>query len=226
MQWMTSRAALSALIRFDADLAGMFFGGPDGFVIGAAPAGWATTAVQKYTSHAAYLADPAAASHRWVLYDTEAWPDTPTIEQQHPREYLIRFADQAHVLGAKVIEAPARTLCGVAGGDFHGTGRLSVTYIQKQVARACFLADVYHCQAQAEQFDYAAYQALVTGARGQTPPGQVMWAGLTTMRPGNTAAQLVDCHKIAADAGATGFWLNAHADEAPMLAEALTKMTP
>jgi hypothetical protein len=230
--WMIGSDGLAGIAKASEALAAKFFNTPDAYVIGHPPViphGWVCNPVVDYNSFAKYKADPKAAQYRWVLYDPEKWVNTPLDEQMHPHlipgrppkpGFLDQFATLAHKRGSKVIETPARDLCAVAGGDFHGSGGIDASYLSKRVAAACHLADVFECQAQADQHDLALFTKLVMGSKAQLQPWQPIWAGLTTLRKDSTAAQVRECYD-AVVAEVDGFWLNTYGASVSIAAEFL-----
>lgn len=221
--WMIGATPLSALNDLDPSLAAQFFNRPESYVIsGDPPAGWSTTPVTVYSAFRDYVkASPA--SH-WVLYDPEKWSLTPPIERQHPKAFLTAFAELAHARGHQVIVTPARDLMSVAGADCSsrttGLGT-DAAYLACRIPAAGALADVFECQAQADQLHVTAYRSLVQGAKKQTRAGQPFWAGLTTLR-GHPVSAIVECYEAVARI-VDGFWLNTSAETISDAAEFLSR---
>jgi hypothetical protein len=219
--WLIGQAGLNALRDEDPHLAGKVFNRAGSFVIGMPPAGWDTVPVASYHSYAAY-AEARVSQYRWVMYDPEAWSDTPLVEQQHPVAFIAAFATLAHARGQKVIAAPARDLVTVPGADY-STRTFGQTvdgaFLAAGLPAACAVADIYHCQAQANQRSAVVYTALLDSAIGQLPAAFPVWAGLTVLRA-DPVASVVACYQ-AARAKVDGFWLNTGQDTAGPAAEFL-----
>src|SRR6266568_457731 len=83
--------------------------------------GFAANAVLVYDSYAQFAADlqSGAISHayKWVLYDPEEWPQTPTAEQLNPIKYLAQFGQLAHAHGYKVTAGGLDDLVPVRVGE-------------------------------------------------------------------------------------------------------------
>jgi hypothetical protein len=84
--------------------------------------GYVTTGCLRYTSEAQLVADvnngvipnttyPAGSC---LVYDNEAWTQTPTAEQQDPETYMPAFAAEAASIGDYSIETPALDLGNVS----------------------------------------------------------------------------------------------------------------
>lgn len=217
--WLIGDGGLQALARENEPVAAKFFNAPTSFVLGSPPAGWATVPVKNYASFAVYQADTV--QRPWVLYDPESWTLTPHAEQLDPAAYLSQFAALAHSRGAKVIATPARDLTAVTGSKAaRQAGETTDAAYLRTLPSACYRCDVLECQAQADQHNVTAYRALVAGAKAEIPPCQPLWAGLTTLRKGNTPAQLHACYEAVAPI-VDGFWLNTDGPTAGIAAQFL-----
>ncbi len=177
--------------------------------------GFAANAVLVYDSYAQFAADlqSGAISHayKWVLYDPEEWPQTPTAEQLNPIKYLAQFGQLAHAHGYKVIEAPGRDLGNVARSGSACPEQPGETldhwYIRCDIAGAAAAAsDVYVLQDQVNTTDLAAYGALFSGARQQAlaaSPRAVVDSELSTNY--GTASQMA---AAARSVNADGFYVS------------------
>lgn len=212
--FMMARALLMALIAAHPALAHHFFDTPRSIVIGKAIPGYAAQSIKTYNSYAAYLAD--ATPHSFVGYDNESWVATPLNERLNPTAYMAAFAELAHARGAKVMLMPARDLLGVPG-------TLWTSYLA-DAPQAASVADVYEIQAQALQTKgVAAYASFVKSAVGNAKPGQPKWAGLTTDRAGDTAAQMFACYE-ATKGEVSGYWLNSTSATLPIVVRFLREV--
>jgi hypothetical protein len=183
------------------------------------PAGSAATATLIFRSYARFRADVRAhrlsPAIRAVVYDPEKWSFTPIREQLHPRRYLRAFAALARATRLRVVEAPARDLVAVPGASCVRAARETVdaAYLRcRLVGVAAAVSDAVDVQAQADQPDELRYVRLVDAAEAQaraSNPHVVVLCGLTTMRPGDTVANLT-ADAIAVRATVDGYWLNMH----------------
>lgn len=132
------------------------------------PSPWVTTPVIKYSSYQQFVTDVAAgvipSAYKWVMYDTENWPQTPAnsgqntepaAEEQDPWTYMADFITAAHGAGYRVILAPSRDLADVTG-TVHalGTGQSAENWeIANNIhgAAAAAGAEIVHIQAQGDQ---------------------------------------------------------------------------
>jgi hypothetical protein len=79
------------------------------------PSSWGVTYFKRYTSHAQFVSDIAAQGTippevKIIVYDNEAWPQTPSGEQADPITYAKRFAELAHQHGYQFMNTPAENL--------------------------------------------------------------------------------------------------------------------
>ena len=153
---------------------------------------------------------------RAVIYDSEHWAQTPSIEQLDPAGYYLQAATVVHAHGLIFIATPAMDLVNAAGGkaadpaqDFLARG------IDGSVAT---YADVVDVQSQSLEEDTAAYRDFVLRAAAQIKsanPAVTVIAGLSTNPRDSaiTSGMLVsDMTSVAGTA--SGFWLNIP-DEGP-----------
>lgn len=227
-RWLTGSGSLTQIAAISRRDARHFFNSSRSFVIGHAVSGYAAANVADFKS---YVAFGKAVGHlsrgRWVLYDNEHWSSTPVDEQRHPATYMRKFARLAHQHGLKVIEAPARDLMSVPGGDCtRQQGQTTdKAYLACGLARDARHADIYEIQAQADQPSESTYARFVKAARRQAlaaNPHLVLLAGLTTDR-GGSAAQIFACWK-ATHALVAGYWMNTNAGTVRVATDALTRI--
>jgi hypothetical protein len=177
--------------------------------------GFAANAVLVYDSYAQFAADVQngviGPSYKWVLYNPEEWPQTPTAEQLSPARYLAQFGRLAHSHGYKVIEAPGRDLGNVARS---GSGcpelsgeTLDHWYVRCGIAGAAAAAsDVYVLEDQVNTTNLAAYDALFSSARQQAlaaNPQAIVDSELSTNY--GTASQMAAAAK---SVNADGFYVS------------------
>jgi len=146
-----------------------------------------------------------------VLYDPEAWPFTPTAEQQNPVQAATSAAAMAHAHGIRLIVAPALDLTtvlatGATGPDWRQFLDLDL------VGRLAKVADVVELQAQSLEQDTRVYIAFVQAAAAQASaarPGIDLLAGLSTNPPGvPIEAQQLTAAIQATRSVVDGYWLN------------------
>jgi hypothetical protein len=123
--WIMTAGNVQSLSLTDSSTAAYFFNTPTAYGAGASlvktpvQARYATTPVLSYTSYAQFSSDiqgnRITYPYKWVMYDPEAWAQTPVSEQQDPVRYMTLFGQLAHANGLKVIQAPALDLAWVPG---------------------------------------------------------------------------------------------------------------
>jgi hypothetical protein len=167
---------------------------------------------------------------RTVMYDPEAWADTPTPEQLDPGVYFRRFASLGHAQGWTVIITPHPNLTSVRGATCATQGDESTmdAYVRCGIAaKAARYADVVETQAQQLQGDPAAYRSFVVRtaeqARGANPRVRVI-AGITTGR-GFTPAQMFDAWSAVRDV-VDGYYLSIAGNERLGVALRFLRMLP
>lgn len=227
-RWLTGSGSLTEIATMNRRDARHFFSSSRSFVIGHAVPGYAAAAVTDFKSYAAF-GKVIAHLHRgqWVLYDNEHWSFTPVAEQRHPATYMRRFAHLAHQHGLNVIEAPARDLMSVPGGDCtRQPGQTTdKAYLACGIPQDARFADIYEIQAQADQPTASSYASFVKAARRQAlgaNPHLVLLAGLTTDRAGSPA-QIVACWKVTNKLLA-GYWMNTNTATVRVATNALTRI--
>ena len=207
------------------DLYAYFAGDTRSFLKANAGTVSAMTPVTGYTSYATFAHDIAMGQlvrGSWVLYDLESWDQSPDNEKHSPRGFLRQFSQVAHTLGLHTIVAPGIDLCDVAGSDVHALPGEPAwkAYMRTGIPAACDGADIFLCQSQQQQADRANFGTLLREASSQTP-GTVMFGGLTTDRPEDTAGNYAAAYFSGIGSGANGFWHNSTAGTFPMLTDAL-----
>lgn len=222
-RWLITNPMLSALAGLDAGLAAYFFDAPGAFVLGGAVAGYSAQAVAGFESYQTFSQKVASVTSKWVMYDNENWPATPTIEAQHPGQYMQEFASLAHLHGLKVISAPAQDLVYVAGADCGIQSGESAwqAYLRCEIPELAQYADILEIQAQADQPTVATYADVISTAKAQVralAPDIGLMAGLTTDR-GGSAEEIFAAWQASV---VPNFWINTQAATVSVAAAALT----
>lgn len=227
-RWLTGSSSVTEIAAMSRRDASHFFNSSRSFVIGHAVKGYAAAPVADFKSYAAF-GKTVGQLHRgqWVMYDNEHWTFTPVGEQRHPATYMRKFANLAHQHGLKVIEAPARDLMAVPGGDCtRQPGQTTdKAYLACGIPKDARYADIYEIQAQADQPTTSGYAAFVKSARRQALAANqnlVLLAGLTTDR-GGSPAQILACWK-ATNKLVAGYWMNTNARTVRAATNALTQI--
>jgi hypothetical protein len=227
-RWLTEAGSLTRMAAISQRDALHFFNSANSFVLGKAVSGYAAAPVAGFRSYQKFAqAVGQLHSGQWVMYDNEHWSHTPVKEQRDPAAYMRRFAQLAHRHGLKVIEAPARDLMSVPGGDcIRNSGQTTdQAYLACDIPKDARYADIYEIQAQADQPTASSYTSFVKAARRQALRANshlVLLAGLTTDR-GGSATQILACwkatHKLVA-----GYWMNTNAGTIHVAVNALTRI--
>jgi hypothetical protein len=229
--WLIGQAGFDALRAKNPQIATHYFNNPSAFIIGWVPSAWKAQSIREYTSFKDYVTDKREPAPL-VMYVPEAWtgitpPPTPLIEQQHPAAMIRTFAAAAHDKGQKLLVAPARDLMTITGADYSIATKSEIVkdaFLSSGLPGDCGTADVYICQAQADQDNTAEYTAFINAARSQLPPGFPVWAGLTTMR-GDSVGAMVACWRATHDI-VQGYWLNTTKTTIEVAAEFLDAVNP
>jgi hypothetical protein len=145
-----------------------------------------------------------------VLYDSEAWSFTPTVEQRNPALYYRQAAAAAHGAGLIFIAAPALNL--VARSTSASVTRNQAFLAQGLPQAVAAGADVYAIQSQSLERQASSYRSFVQAASAQAwaaNPHVSVIAGLSSNPPGAavTAAQLTAAAS-SVNASISGFWMN------------------
>ena len=146
-----------------------------------------------------------------VLYDPEAWPFTPAVEQRDPVRAATQAAAVAHAHGLRFIVTPALNLTSVLNPG-HPEPRWRQFLGLDLVGRLARVADAIELQAQSLERDTGTYTAFVQTAARQASSanhGISVLAGLSTNPPGAP----VDSRHLTDAIEATrsmidGYWLN------------------
>lgn len=227
-RWLTNSDSLTQIAAISRRDALHFFNSGSSFVIGHAVHGYAAAPVRDFQSYGAF-GKAIGHLHRgqWVMYDNEHWSLTPVGEQRHPAAYMRKFARLAHRHGLKVIEAPARDLMAVPGGDCtRQNGQTTdAAYLACGIPQDARYADIYEIQAQADQPSSSGYADFVKAAGNQALTANshlVLLAGLTTDR-GGSSGQVFACWKASRKLVA-GYWMNTTKGTVRTAARALTRI--
>ena len=227
-RWLAESRSVTEIAAISRRDARHFFGSSRSFVLGHAVTGYAAVPVAGFRSYAAF-GKAVGHLHRgqWVLYDNEHWSFTPVREQRHPATYMRKFAHLAHQHGLKVIEAPARDLMAVPGGECtRQPGQTTdQAYLACHIPQDARYADIYEIQAQADQPSTSGYARFLTSARRKALAANqhlVLLAGLTSDR-GGSAAQIFACWK-ATNKLVAGYWMNTNAGTVRTATNALTRI--
>jgi hypothetical protein len=194
------------------------------------PAGWASVATVNFkaftgsTGFAAIVAEgKMPAWTQAVLYDPEAWSQTPVSEQTNACSYMQRVVNLAKSHGWRVILTPGTDL----GNAVSHPGQTNQQWFISANIAGCAAAtgaQVVEVQAQANEFDAtnsascagntdkASYQSYVCHAAAEAKaaqPGVTFISGLTANRSGQhaTGAQLYAAAETV-PSYAAGFFLN------------------
>lgn len=225
--WMATPNTVEAISSDDDGVARLFFGGPTSYVLSG---GWATATpamawANERRFEVALAQGTIPPSVHVVMYDPEAWAETPTWEERHPGRAMQIFSDAAHEAGYRVVLTPHPGLVDVSGASCSRAADESIAaaFIRcRIVAEAARLGDVVEVQAQFLEADPGAYRDLVQLATEQARaanPEVVVIAGLSTrfaadpqvlMDAWAAVSDVVDGHYMAVPEGynpalATGF---------------------
>ena len=186
--WMATPNTVHLIQAGDEGVAQLFFGRTSSYVLGG---GWgsATPALAWASGvrfEIAVAQGQIPADVHTVMYDPEAWPETPIWERRHPDEAMQLFAETAHEAGYRVVLTPHPSLVDVAGATCTQRSGESVAaaFLRCRImVGAARLADVVEIQAQYLESDPAAYRALVVAAADQARAANaevVVLSGLST----------------------------------------------
>jgi hypothetical protein len=179
------------------------------------PPGWRSVPTVNFKSYAAFSAAVSAgAMPSWtkaVLYDPEAWSQTPFNEQTNIEYYMRQFCRLAHSHGWQAIITPGTDLMNVVPKLRGETN--AQAFIRHNLAGAVArYADVSEAQSQTIEISPSAYDWFLTRARSQAlaaNPGVVFLGGLTANILGTTASAAVMYHAATSVTDVVaGFFLN------------------
>jgi hypothetical protein len=141
-----------------------------------------------------------------ILYDNEAWPGTPLIEQQKPFTYVPLAEQLVHQHGLLFMNTPAADLKSVldpiASDNYTG-------YLQTKLATLSKYTDIFEIQAQNTQ-TVSKYISFATQAMKQARDANshaIILLGITAKTGGPTSQELIQ--EIQSTNGLTdGYWFN------------------
>jgi hypothetical protein len=219
--WVLAQSSLSNLLSADPTIATRIFDHPYVYVTATpgssdpVPPGWRSMPTVNFKSYAAFAAAVSAGTMpSWtkaVLYDPEAWSQTPFIEQTNVGYYMQQFSRLAHSHGWRVIMMPGTDLMNI----YHKLpGETNPqAFIRHNIAGAAArYADVSEAQSQTIETNPGAYNWFLTRARSQAlaaNPHVVFLGGLTANILGTTAsADVMYYAALSVTSVVDGFFLN------------------
>jgi hypothetical protein len=183
----------------------------------APPASWDVTYFKRYTSYADFQSDVTAEGSiptevKLVVYDNEAWPQTPSNEQADPIGYVQQFGRLAHQHGYVFMNTPAANL---TQAMFPGTNKYLqfVSYgYASAVAPDC---DYYEIQGQQIEndttgddthpsFDWFTKQVA---AQLRAANSKIVVLGGVVAKTGYSSSDIVNAVRSTTTI-VTGYWLN------------------
>jgi hypothetical protein len=202
--WSMTAGNVQSLSQTDAGTASYFFNTPTAYGAGASlvktpvQARYATTPVLSYTSYAQFKSDINGGNitypYKWVMYDPEAWAQTPVNEQQDPVKYMTLFGQLAHANGLKVIQAPALDLAWVPGSvlPLHQGESGDQWFVRVNIAGAAAAAgDIFQLQDESNTTAGSQYASMfnTTASQAQAANSNVkVFSEVSTLN--GTAAQM------------------------------------
>lgn len=165
-----------------------------------------------------------------VMYDPEAWTDTPEAEQRDPIGYIEQFASLGHARGWTVIVSPEPSLMTVtgAGCGVRGSETIQSAFLRCNIAGdAARSADVVDIQAQRLEFDPVAYRAFVAQAAAQAKAANPNVKILAEISTGTSfsASQMYAAWASVRDI-VDGYYLSITGDDKVGIALAFLRMLP
>jgi hypothetical protein len=179
------------------------------------PRTWRSVPTVNFKSYGAFSAAVASGKMpRWtdaVLYDPEAWPQTPHIEQINVKYYMAQFCRLAHREGWQVLLTPGTDLMKVYPRLPGET--IVQAFVRYNVAGAAArCADVSETQSQSAEASPETYRRFLASTRAQAlaaNPHDVFLGGLTADLLGRTeSARVMYEAAISVTQIVTGFFLN------------------
>ena len=179
------------------------------------PPGWRSVPTVNFKSYGAFAAAVSTgAMPSWtkaVLYDPEAWPQTPFNEQTNVGYYMRQFCRLAHSHGWQAIMTPGTDLMNIYPKLRGETN--AQAFIRHNIAGAAArYADVSEAQSQTIEISPGSYNWFLSRARFQAlaaNPRVVFLGGLTANLLGTTASAAVMYHAAASVTDVVaGFFLN------------------
>ncbi|HEY2080321.1 MAG TPA: hypothetical protein VGH53_28675 [Streptosporangiaceae bacterium] len=147
--------------------------------------------------------------YQGVIFDLEAWSNTPAAEQKAPWYYQAQAAKACATVGLPIVSTPGMDLIPVISGGADSAS--PATYMSWNMAHdAAMVSDGLVIQAQRYDRDTATYSSFVSEAASQARtahPGVNVFAGLSSCAGGTpaTAAQLYAAYQ---QSNVYGYWLN------------------
>jgi hypothetical protein len=180
LSWVMTAGNIQLMNQNDSSTSSYFFNTPASYGTGASlvkspvQSGYATTPTLNYTSYAQFRSNIQNGNisypYKWVMYDPEAWAQTPLNEQQNPVKYMKMFGQLAHANGLKVIEIPARDLAYVPGSLYPRLPGESADhwFIRINIAgAAATYGDIFTLQDEANVPNLSEYDLLFTKTQAQ-----------------------------------------------------------
>jgi hypothetical protein len=189
--WVLARSSLDNLLSSYRSIATRTYDRPHVYITAPVwsrnpvPASWHSVPTVDFKSYAAFS---AAVRHgtmpgwaRAVLYDPEAWPQTPAQEQIHVAYYMRRFAQLAHQHDWTVILMPGTDLMNVypklpSETNAHAFIRFNIA------GAAAHYADISVTQSQSLELNPVQYRRFLLKTHSQAlaaNPGVLFLGGLT-----------------------------------------------
>jgi len=219
--WVLARSSLSNILSADSSIVTRMFNHPYVYItegLGSSdpvPPGWRSVPTVNFKSYAEFSAAVSkGAMPGWtkaVLYDPEAWSQTPHNEQVNVGYYMRQFCHLAHQEGWQAIMTPGTDLMNVypkLPGETNAQA-----FVRYHIAgEAARYADVSETQSQALETDPRAYNWFLTQTRPQALAANshdVFLGGLTANLLGTTASAEMMYHAaISVTSVVDGFFLN------------------
>lgn len=219
--WVLAQSSLSNLMSTDSAVAKRVFDHPYVYITarpGASdpvPRSWHSVPTVNFKSYAAFSAAVSSGTMpSWtkaVLYDPEAWSQTPFNEQRNVGYYMQQFCRLAHSHQWQAIVTPGTDLMNIYPKLPGETNPQA--FIRHNIAGAAArYADVSEAQSQAIETNPGAYNWFLTRAHAQAMaanPRVVFLGGLTANILGTTASADVMYHAaLSVTKVVDGFFLN------------------
>jgi hypothetical protein len=183
----------------------------------APPASWHVSYFKRYTSYAQFEGDVGtegaiSGDVHIVVYDNEAWSQTPSAEQADPITYAQRFAELAHQHGYAFMNTPAEDLM---QARFPGQNKYLKFLDYGYAAAVAPNCEYYEIQSQQVEMDTSGNatnpsfdwftKQVAAQARGANPKVVVL-AGLVA-KAGYSSTDIVNAVHATSD-DVSGYWLN------------------
>jgi hypothetical protein len=219
--WVLAQSSLSNILTADPPIATRMFDHRYVYItarLGSGnpvPKGWRSVPTVNFKSYAEFSAAVSGGTMpSWtkaVLYDPEAWPQTPYNEQINVGYYMRQFCHLAHQQGWRAIMTPGTDLMNVYAKLPGETN--AQAFIRYNIAgTAARYADVSETQSQSLETSPRNYKWFLTEARSQAlaaNPHDIFLGGLTANPLGTTASAETIYHAaISVTNVVAGFFLN------------------